>query len=215
LDQNRPKRTYNSQNRQKQAQNTRLKILEAARDLFTERGYAGTTIDAIAGQAGVAVETVYAAFGSKRNLLARLVDFSVAGDEEPAPLLDRAGPQAVFKEADQHKQVRLFAHDLATIMGRMGVIFEILRAAAKTESEIAVYLDQLLQGRMQGMQYFIRQLLVNGPLRDGLNLQHAAETVWAITSGEIYRLLTVDLGWTAEQYENWLGDTLEVILLPD
>src|SRR5215204_3120445 len=95
-----PKRRYTSRRRQVQAAETRRQIVEAARQLFAERGYVGTTIEAIAQAAGVAGETVYATFGSKRAILARLVDVSVGGDEQPIPLLERPGPQAVQQERD-------------------------------------------------------------------------------------------------------------------
>ena len=96
MDKSSPKRRYNSTRRQQQAQATRRQIIEAARQLFTERGYTGSTIDAIALQAGVAPETVYAIFGNKRAILARLLETSLVGDEEPVPLLQRPGPQAVI-----------------------------------------------------------------------------------------------------------------------
>ena len=208
-----PKRAYNSQRRQAQAEETRRQILEAARQLFVTRGYMGTTIEAVAREAGVAAETLDATFGSKRALLARLVDVSVVGDEAPVPLLERPGPLAVGREEDQRRQVRLFAHDIREIMERVGPLFEVLNAAAKTEPDIAALLAQILGGRHAGMQHFVQVLARNGPLRQGLSAPAAADTVFALTSAEVHRLLTVNRGWPGEQYEKWLGDTLAVLLL--
>jgi AcrR family transcriptional regulator len=162
----------------------------------------------------VAVETVYATFGNKRAILARLVDVMVVGDEEPVALLDRPGPQAVLREPDQRRQVRMFAHDIRAIMQRMSPIFEILRSAAKTEPDIAALLQGILQGRLEGMTFFVAALCKNGALRPDLSRLSAAETAWALSSAEMYRLLTVDRSWSGEQYEQWLGDTLIVLLLP-
>jgi len=179
-----------------------------------EKGGKNCSMEAIAADAGVAVETIYATFGSNSAVLSRLVDVSVVGDEEPVPLLDRQGPQAVMHERDQHRQIQWFAHDICEIMGRMSPIFEIMRIAAKTEPDIAAYLQHLLQDRLNGMAQFIQSMLNNGPLREGLSSSTATDTVWALTSAEIYRLLIVDRGWSANQYETWLGESLIVLLLP-
>jgi AcrR family transcriptional regulator len=209
-----PKRRYNSTRRQAQAAETRRQIVEAARRLFAEHGYTGTTMEMLARQAGVAIETVYAIFGNKRAILSRLVDVSVGGDETPVALLDRPGPQATLHEPDQRRQVRLFAHDIREIMERMSPIFEMLRIAAKTEPDIAILLKRLLQERLEGMTFFIHAIRNNGPLRHGLDELSAAETAWAVSSAEMYRLLTIDRAWSGDQYEHWLGDTLITLLLP-
>ena len=209
------KRSYKSTRRQVQARQTRHQIVEAARRLFTERGYSGATISAIAEDAGVAVETVYAIFGNKKAILSHLVDVSVVGDDEQIPLLERPGPQAVKSEHDQHKQVQMFARDIGAIMARMAPLFEVMNIASKTEPEIADLLNRLLQERLQGMQFFVNALAGNVSLREGLNPGDAAETVWAITSAEIFSLLTVKRGWSGSQYEVWLANTLTRLLLPE
>src|SRR5512144_29662 len=102
-------RKYDSSHRQAQARQTRLQIAEAARDLFFGRGYAGTTIEAIAERAGVAPETIYATFKNKRNVLSFVFDIAIGGDDEEVRLLDRPDPQAILKETDQQRQLTLFA----------------------------------------------------------------------------------------------------------
>jgi len=215
MSEDRAKRRYDSTRRQAQARETRRQILEAARHLFTSLGYTGTTIEAVAHEAGVAVETVYAAFGSKRVLLARLVDLSVAGnDEESTPLLDRPGPQRARLEIDQRQQIRLLAHDMSEIMGRVGPLFGVMRGAATTEPEIATLLERLLLTRHETLKVFVQWVERNGPLRRGLTTEEATDVVWTLSSAEVHHLLTVDRTWTSEQYEQWLGDTLVVLLLP-
>jgi TetR/AcrR family transcriptional regulator of autoinduction and epiphytic fitness len=211
---NPPKRSYDSSRRKKQARQTRLQIIEAARRLFTERGYTGATIEAIALEAGVATETIYATFGSKREILSNLISVSLKGDDDPTPLLQRQGPMRTMKEKDQKKQIRLFAEDMTGIMQRVAPLFEVMRSAAKTEPDIAKMLQQMLGERVEGMKFFISALMTNGPLREGLNLEDAAETIWALTSGEIFTLLVADRGWPVEKYNQWLDSSLSILLLP-
>jgi len=208
------KRRYTSTRRQAQAAETRRQIIAAAGKLFEELGYAGTTMEDIAHEAGSAVQTVYASFGSKRAILTRLVEVSVGGDDAAVPVLERPGPQAARHERDQPRQLRLLAQGISEIMARMSPIFEIMRTAAKTEPEIADLLKQLLKERLQNMIHVVEWVAVNGPLRDGLTVEAAGETVWLLTSAEVYRLLMVDRGWPRDRYEQWLGDTLIALLLP-
>lgn len=210
----RAKRSYNSARRQAQARETRRQILEAARRLFATRGYVGTTMEALAAEAGVAVETVYATFGSKRAVLARLVDISVGGDERPIPILERSEPQRMRAEPDQRRQLRLFAAGIREIMERVGPLFGVMRGAAATEPEIAELLRGLLVARHQAMGMVVQWLEHNGPLRAGLSADEAADTLWTLSSAEVHQLLTEDRGWAGERYERWLGDTLIALLLP-
>src|SRR5256885_7419707 len=106
------RRQYSSPLRQKQARQTRLRILDAAQKLFGDHGYAATTVDAIAGAAGVATDTVYATFANKPGVLHALLDVRVGGDDLPVALLDRPGPQAVRAEPTQRRQLAGFAADL-------------------------------------------------------------------------------------------------------
>ena len=208
------KRRYNSERRRAAARETHRRILEAALRLFVTQGYAATTIAATAQEAGVALETVYAIFHNKRTVLARLVDVTIVGDDEPVPLLERAGPQQVLREDDRRRQIALFAREIRQIMGRVGVLFWVMRVAAGTEPEIAALLQTVLQQRRAGMAFFVGALLRTGPLRGDQDAEQAADSVWALTSPDVYRLLTVERAWSADVYEMWLVRTLESTLLP-
>jgi AcrR family transcriptional regulator len=188
--------------------------VEAARQLFLRRGYTGATMEAIAQEAGVAVETVYATFGNKLAILSRLIDVSLVGDEEPIPLLEREGPQTVMHETDQSRQIELFANGIYEIMSRMTPIFEIMRVAAKTEPEIAEMYENILSNRVQGLMTFVQALIKNGPLRESVTVDEAGETVWALTSAEMITLLMKHRGWSPEQYKHWLEEMLRRFLLP-
>jgi AcrR family transcriptional regulator len=209
-----PARKYDSSRRQAQARQTRLQIAEAARGLFLERGYSGTSIEAIAENAGVAPETIYAAFKNKRNVLSFLFDISIGGDDEDIRLLDRPDPQAVLRETDQRRQLSLFARDITKILHRAAPVFEILRIAAKTEAEIAELVERLVRERFTNMAMVAKQVAGNGPLREGLTRTQATELLWSMTSPELYLLLIRDRGWNDEQYAHWLTDTLIRLLLP-
>lgn len=204
------KRRYNAARRQEQAGQTRLNILLAARGLFIQVGYNSATIEAIARAAGVAPETVYATFGSKRALLAGLFTLAVGGDQQPIPLLQRPGPQAVLGEPDPIKRLRLFAADIVNILERVAPLFVVARTAAKDEPEIDTLLRTILANRLRNITEFASSL----PLRPGLSVDNAGETIWALSSPELFNLFTVDRGWSREQYITWLGDSLARLLLP-
>jgi TetR/AcrR family transcriptional regulator of autoinduction and epiphytic fitness len=193
------KRTYNSSRRKEQARLTNRQIVEAARKLFIERGYSGATIEAIAQEAGVSVETVYATFGSKRAILTGLIDVSLVGDDEPVPLLQRPGPQAVQQEKNQQHQIQLFARDMTEIMGRMAPLFGIMRVAAKTEPEISEVLQNILESRVHGMEAFIRYLAANGPLRDNLSQAEAGLQPFNHGTGLVRRSIRTVAGENADK----------------
>lgn len=207
-----PKRKYDSSRRKAQSLETQQQILRVAEDLFTERGYSATSIDAIAQKAGVAPETIYSKFGNKRAILSRVVDVAVVGDDEPIPLLARSYIKEVESETNQNRQIEMFARRIQLIMSRVAAMFEVMRNAAKSESEIDAMLRKYLNGRIQGMNYFFDCVAANGRLR--MDKQTAIETLWTLTSAEVYNLLLVDRGWSAEQYEHWLAETLIRLLLP-
>lgn len=208
------KRKYDSSRRKEQARLTRLQITEAARTLFIERGYAGATIEAIAEQAGVAQETVYAIFGSKRKILSFLLDISLGGDDQPIRILNRSEPQTVLHDTNQLRQVAMFAEGIAEIMVRAAPVFEIMHGAAKTEPEIARLIKHLYKERLENITVFVKHFAINGPLRDELDEAYAGEIVWTLTSPEVFLLLTVNREWPKEKYIHWLTDMLNRALLP-
>jgi TetR/AcrR family transcriptional regulator, regulator of autoinduction and epiphytic fitness len=208
------KRKYDSSRRKAQAIETQAQILRAAEELFVDRGYLGTSVESIAQKAGVAPETIYSIFGNKRRILSRLVDVSVVGDGEPIPLLVRSQIREVEFEKDQKRQIQMFAKRTQIIMSRVASLFEVMRNAAKTEPEINDLMKKYLDGRFQGMGYFIDCVMANGPLRNRLSKLTAVETTWSLTSAEVYNLFIVDRGWSGEEYEHWLAETLTRLLLP-
>jgi AcrR family transcriptional regulator len=204
-----PKRPYRSGRRREQAQETRRRMLEAAGRLLAERGYAGTTIAAVARAAGVAPETVYAAFGNKRTLVGELVRASVRGQGAAPPASEQAGAHAVAAAPSQADQIRLFAADVSARLERVGPVLEALAAAG--EPELAELRANVDRDRLAGLRRFVSALERHGPLR--LDGEAAAETVWALASPELHTLLRGRRGWPPERYTVWLGETLAAALL--
>lgn len=200
--------------RARRSARTRQAILDAAGDLFAERGYAGTTIDAIAEAADVAVETVYARFGSKRGILVAYLDVSIVGDDDPVPLLERDAVRAVAAEADQYRQVRLLAQLARSILERADRAQQALLGAAASDRSLdeLVALDD--QRRRVTHRAFVEMLRRNGPLRPGLSLEEATDTYSALSNPGTYAFLTRRRGWTPDQFEKWIGDSFEALLLP-
>jgi AcrR family transcriptional regulator len=203
------KRTYRSDRRREQAQETRRRMLEAAGRLLAERGYAGTTIAAVAREAGVAPETVYAAFRNKRTLVGELVRASARGAASAPPASQQGGARAVAAAPAQSDQIRIFAADVSARLERVGPVLEALAAAA--EPELAELRANVDRDRLEGMRRFVAALERRGPLR--ADADTAAETVWALASPELHSLLRSRRGWPPERYAAWLGETLAAALL--
>jgi AcrR family transcriptional regulator len=207
------KRPYTSMLRQQQASQTRARILDTAQRLFTERGFAATTMEAIASEAGVATDTVYAGFRTKAGLLHRLLDVRVGGDDSPVALLDRAGPQKVRAQVSQKSQIASFAADVAEIQERAVPVDEIMRSAGAVDPEIAELRARMQASRYTNLKVFVTWLQANGPLRGGMSADEAAAIVWTLASPEVHGLLRRDRGWSRERYAAWLADTISRTLL--
>jgi AcrR family transcriptional regulator len=206
------RRPYRSPRRQQQAEETRGLVLEAAERLFEERGYAGTSIVAIAEQARVSPETVYGHFGTKRSLLGELMRRAVRGDEA-APVPEQRGPRAIAASTDQREQLRIFVADIVPRLERAAPLLAVVAGASQSDAELGELLRTLHDDRLKNLRTLTRALAANGPLR--LNDQEAVETVWALTSPELHQLLRRLRGWSQRRYRAWLADSLTELLLTD
>ena len=206
-------RRYVSGVRQEQAQRTRLRILDAAHRLFSEYGYAATTIERIAAEAGVAIDTVYAVFRSKRAVLSGLMARQVGGDDQPIAMLDRPEAQSVRREPNQRRQLARFVAGVTDAIERSRPVDDIMRSAAAIDPEISTLRRSLQEERFRNMTTLVRWLRANGALRHERNVEHAAAIVWTLTSPEVNHLFRVDRGWSPERFRDWLGDTLARTLL--
>ena len=206
-------RKYSSVVRDEQAARTRGRILDAASELFLDRGYARTTIKEIADNAGVARDTVHAVFGSKARVLTALIDLRLVPDGSVANVTQRADAQAIKDEVEQRRQIERFANFIAGMSTHLRPIFEILRTASAVEPEMANVFEEMDRFRMHNMETYAKWIAARGPLR--VSTRRAGEIMWALASPDVGRMLCDELGWTQKQHARWLSDTLARTLLAD
>jgi AcrR family transcriptional regulator len=192
----------------------RAAIVEAARTLFLERGYAGTTIEAISEVSDVPPATVYRLFSSKLGILKALLHVLIAGDDQAVALQDRPHIRTLAAEPDPRSQLSGLAGIICGIMSRAEPLYRILVSAAGSDPDAAALLAELTRQRQQGQAEFARSLARADALRPGLRERDAAAIIHALTLPEVYRLLVCDQGWPPERYEQWLTETLISQLLP-
>ena len=207
-------RPYDSAHRARQARETRRRIVEAAALLFTNEGYSATSIRAIAEQAGVAVPTVYASLRSKANILRAVVELTVRGDDDAAPVAARAGWQEIERQQNPREQLQLFAHLHRQICDREAAVFAQLDAAAGADPEASELLADHDQRRYQTQRRLARSLHRRKQLKPGLTSREAADVIWTLASERTYLALVRDRLWNADNYERWLADQLTATLLP-
>lgn len=205
----RPSRRYDSTRRLAQAAQTRLDVLTAARELFPERGYAGTTINEVATAAGVAVETVYRAFGKKADLFKEVLEAAIAGGAERAaiPPEQRPAVRKMAEEPDPRRVLELHAATQPGIHARSGPYNRVLIEAALADPELADVWRQLEAQRLAGMKRLAQRLHDLGALRPGLSVDQARDVLWTVNSHAVYDLLVVQRGWPPERYRDWIAAT--------
>lgn len=183
-------------------------MVDAARDLFRERGYVATTIDAISERADVPAPTVYRLFSSKLGILHALLDTSIAGDDQPIPMQQRPEVTALFAEPAADKVLARFVSMTVTINERSNDLYRILSSAADSDPAAAELFADYQRQRAEGQGRVARSLARARALRPGLRERDAADLIHALASPELYRLLVVDRGWPHDRYEQWLVSTL-------
>ena len=192
----------------------RTAVVQAARTLFLERGYPGTTIEAISELSDVPPATVYRLFSSKLGILRALLDVSVAGDDDDIPVEERPFVRAILADPDPRKQLSGFVGVTSGIQSRTEPVYRILVGAAGSDPDAAALLAERTRHRQQNQSRIARHLARAGALRQELREREAADIIHALMSPEVYRLLVGDRGWTREQYEQWLKGILIDQLLP-
>ncbi|HVL60582.1 MAG TPA: helix-turn-helix domain-containing protein [Microbacterium sp.] len=211
------RRTYDGTRRREQAARTRARIVEVAGRLFVERGYAGTTIPAIAAEAGVAVETVYRSATGKAGLLADAVRAAVAGGSERAdvPVAERPAIRRIEAETDPVKLLQRYAATQSGIWSRVGPLLRVLDAAANSDASLVELRGRIAADRRHGLRDGLGRLLEErGVLRDGVDAERAGDIVYAVCGQANYVALVGDCGWSEAAYETWLAETLIAALLP-
>ena len=202
------RRSHDGKGGQARTRLARAAVVEAARALFLERGYAGTTIETISDLSDVPPATVYRLFSSKLGILKALLDVSIAGDDQAVALADRPHVRALLADRDPKNQLSGLAGIIRGIMLRAEPVHRILVSAAGSDPDAAALLAELTRQRQHGHAQFARSLARAGALRPKLRERDADDIIHALTSPEVYRLLVCDRGWPPERYEQWLKDIL-------
>lgn len=201
--------------REQKARATRLAVLAAARKLFVAEGYGATTIKAIADEADVAVQTVYAVFGSKRSVLGELMDFAIAGDDAEIAINAREWMRPVWEAPTAQDRLRAYAVAVRRIMGSAADVFAVVASAATTDPDAVELAETTEQRRRTGAAMVVDSICAVGTLRSGLTAEHATDLLSLFNGPTVYLHLVRRAGWSAYQYQDWLADTLVGQLLDD
>ncbi len=210
------KRRYDNAGRAARAAANRVAVLRAGQDVLVEKGYAGTTMAAIAKAAGVSVETVYKGFGSKIELVGQILDHAVAGDDEPVSLLERADFGEALRAGSGAEVLAAFCAASCRILERVGPLIGALFMAARAgEPELRALTAAAGRRRLADFTRVAEAIVETGDLHPDLDVTSAAETLWMVGSPELYVQFRDDLGWPHERYRAWLARSTRALLLAD
>jgi AcrR family transcriptional regulator len=199
------RRSYRSELREQQAAQTKRAVVQAAQDLFVAKGWAATGMREVAATAGVALETVYSHFSSKRGLLRAVGDELAVGDDAPVPLAGRPEFLAMGR-GRRPARIHAAAALLTAIQQRTAPVTKLLREGAHADEEIAEMLTSTRERQRRDVATALELIVGRPPTAP------EGDGVWAIVSPEVYLLLVEESGWTPEQYEAWITATLERVI---
>ena len=195
------------------ARETRRRVIDAALRLFVEQGYLPTTMSAIAREAGVAVQTLYLAFGSKSSILSAALDVAIVGDDAPMPLLERPWVQKLRAEEDGQRAVALLCREVTKLFRRVAPLHIAIRAATG-DAEVANLLERDQQSRYATQRQFVGILADKPGFNAELGEERATDIVYGVLSEAVYLLFCVDRGWSVADWNAWVAATLSSQLFP-
>jgi AcrR family transcriptional regulator len=207
------RRAYNSNARKAAARATRQSILDVARRIFLERGYAGATMPTIAKQAGIALDTVYASVGSKPVLFKLLVETAISGSDSSLEAEDRDYVHAIRAEPDAAGKLKIYAAALAAIQPRLAPIFKVLQAAAPQDEALNLLWQDIANRRAANMRLLAQDLMATGRVRPDLIVERVADIIWSMNGPEFFLLLVEGRRWAVADFERWLADAWVRLLL--
>lgn len=203
------KRRYTSPRREEQARATRAAVLAAAAELFTEHGYAATSMAAVAARAGVSAQTVYNAASSKPQLLKAAYDVALAGDDEPIPMADRPEVRRLYALTDPAALLRGYAEMGRQLLERVGpLMLQLANGAAAGDPDLVEHVRVTDAERAAGTLMVARRVEELGGLAPGLPVEVARDRIWTLNSVQVWHLLVAGRGWTADEYSAWIGDAM-------
>jgi AcrR family transcriptional regulator len=194
---------------------TRRRILDAARSLFSEQGYASTTLAAIADRAGVSVQTVYFTFHTKGELLMQVVLAAGADDPEAPRHQDRGWYREMLASTDARRQLALLSEHGTDIFVRIAPLIGLVDAARARDPNLGAAWQQTVLARREALREQMEVVARSGAIRPELSVDDAADIVFVLQRPETLRALTTECGWSIERYKAWLYETLCHQLLVD
>ena len=197
--------TYHSPLRARQAATTRQAVLAAATRLFVERGWAATTIGAVAAEAGTAVETAYAGFGSKSGLLTAAIDTALAGDDGQVPLSEQP-EYALIGVGSRQDRLSAAARVIAAAHERSIGLLRALREAAASDPGCAARWDRYEADRRSAIAAGLGLVLGRRPP------DRLTDPIWALACPEVFDKLVTLRGWTLARYQAWLVEMAEAVI---
>ena len=205
------RRRYDSSGRRERARQARDQIIGIAGDLFLSRGYAATTVAAIAAQARVSVETIYKGFGGKPGLVRAIVEAGLAG---PGPVpAEQRSDQIRDTEPDPRQVLTAWGAFMTEIAPRTAPILLLARDAAASDPDLAALLGEISAARLKRMTVNAHALSKAGHLQPGLTIAQAADIMWAYSSPELYELLVLRRGWSPGRYGRFAAQAMIAALL--
>lgn len=200
-------------------------MVRAAYDLFCEAGYAATTMDAIAREAGVAVQTLYFTFGTKAAILSEALGAAITGfddwmGEPPEPFDTAEAVKDILPwyrrfeaEPDPRRALAIFVDHGFDALARVAPLVRVLHAVAGHREAEAVF-EIAERRRHETFRELVRVLADKGGLRRGVSLARATDIVLVIFSAETYYALSTMRGWSAAACRRWFVDVLSQQILP-
>jgi AcrR family transcriptional regulator len=205
-----PTPTENRRPRRRRGADTRQRIEEAAARLFTHYGYAATTMQVIADEAGVHVQTIYLAYGTKPALLAACAARLVAGEEDPeTPPPERRWAREIAAEGDPREKLVRYVTHIADVSPRITPLIDVLRATAPAEPDAAAFLSHMEHARREGPRQLLGLGVPAGTWRQDLTPDEVADIVFAVASPDTLRALVERCGWNRTAAEALIVRALE------
>lgn len=194
--------------REQRALRTRARIAEAALRLFCERGYVATTVEAIAAAAAVAPATVYQAFGTKQEVLARALDATITGDAQPVALLDRQWVTAARRQRNPRRRLAALVRGAARVAAQTAPLKEVMRDAAATDSTVRDLIRHDHERRRETQRALVQIAVGDDALRPGMTSDRAVDAFFLLVNSSTYQLTTEVLGWSDHDWQQWLVELL-------
>ncbi|MCV6965841.1 TetR family transcriptional regulator [Mycobacterium intermedium] len=200
------RRNYDNRRRQADAEARQHRIVQEATTLFVEQGFAATSIDQIAKAAEVSAQTIYATHGSKAGVLSRAIDVAVVGDHAPDTVADRLPVLTGDSIESYHVFFAVTASFVRGLHERVAPLVRVMLQAGLDEVRM-----RLTREMHANCALLVARL--GSAMRTGLTEAQAADILVTIQSPYVYSMLIDDVGWSPDQYEQWLADTLARMLL--